>query len=57
MTRNSFFPLSNRVHDALRLLPLRYRIRKALEFEIEFLFPLTRSRKLCVQADILRDKT
>jgi len=31
----------------------RYRIRKALEFQIEFLFPLTHSRKLCFQAGIL----
>ena len=51
MKRNSFSALG--FHDALRLLALRYRIRKALEFQIEFLFPLTHSRKLCVQAGIL----
>ncbi len=42
MKRNSFSALG--FHDALRLLALRYRIRKALEFQIEFLFPLTHSR-------------
>jgi hypothetical protein len=33
---------------------LRNRIRKPFEFQIEFLFPLTHSGKLCAQAGILR---
>src|SRR5437879_6082403 len=35
--------ITDKLLDALRLLALRYRLRKALEFQIEFLFPLTHS--------------